>query len=348
VHQPELEKLSQPTDTKNSSFAATPEVQQAFARLLSLPNPEHIQLLSDGTSALNQAIQSFSWQPGDGIVISATEHRTILRAVRKMARERGIQFYIVPYTDAIPFDVNTLEALLQRYPNIRLIVTHHASNVIGSIFPIEAIGRIARHYNKLFWLDITQTIGHLPINASEIYADLLVWRGNQNIDLPENIEVVYDPTFRPSESTYMQTDTSVMQSVAQIEEIGLSTIREREVNLLTHLLDGLLAIPEVVVYGHTEAEQKITVVSFNVLNQHPYALVEQLPQSKLLTIETGFHGSPMAHEAIGTTHRDGTLRVTLNHQTPLETIDALLSALKAVIYSIPEPCTRTIQLDLPN
>jgi hypothetical protein len=41
----------------------------------------------------------------------------------------------------------------------------------------------------------------------------------------------------------------------------------------------------------------------------------------------------MAHEAIGTLHRDGTIRVELNYRTSSETIDLLLSALKNIIYS---------------
>ena len=309
--------------------------QQAVAPLLGISSPEDVQLMASSTDTLSQAILNFHWKPGDGIVISAIEPTSILRAVRKMAREHGLQFYIVPYTDAVPFDTNTLETLLQTYPNVRLVVVPHASHVIGSILPIETIGALTQQYHTLFWLDITDTMGRLPINTHALNANLIVGRGNQTFSIPENTEIIYADGRRPPNQvplTAEQLDL-ITKSACQSQTIGLTEIREQESLMLAYLLDGLLAIPEVIVYGHTDIEQRIPVVSFNVLNQYAHTVAEQLPRLNQLTIEAGFHGSPMAHEAIGTLHRDGTIRVELNYRTSFEAINTLLSALKNSIYS---------------
>lgn len=336
---PELENAPHPAASLHISQHAF-EAKQALAQLLNVPQAEHI-LFTSSPHPLAQAIHSFPWRPGEGIVISASEHRSILRAVRAMARERGIQFYIVPYNDAIPFDLNVFESLLQRYPHIRMVITHHASNVIGSLQPIETIGKLAHEYQKQFWVDISQTIGHLPLSLPDIQPDLIVWHGNLAVYMPPYISGVYCLTAHtakllPQEPTLASTMNLITESIGQLQEMGPASIRERESALLTHLLDELLAIPEVVVYGHTEVAQKIPLVSLNVLNQHPHTLAEQLPNTSNLRLEAGFHDAPMAHEAISTTHRGGTLRVELNYQTTPEEIDAFLQTLKTLIYSMPQ------------
>jgi cysteine desulfurase len=54
-----------------------------------------------------------------------------------------------------------------------LISVMHANNEIGTIQPVEAIGRIAKEAGVLFHCDAVQSAGKLPINVDSIGADLL-------------------------------------------------------------------------------------------------------------------------------------------------------------------------------
>ena len=49
----------------------------------------------------------------------------------------------------------------------------YANNEIGTIQPIQEIGKICRKHNVLFHTDAVQAIGHLPINVKSEYIDLL-------------------------------------------------------------------------------------------------------------------------------------------------------------------------------
>jgi cysteine desulfurase / selenocysteine lyase len=318
--------------------------QEAYAQLLNIPQPEQIGFIANIHSALATAIETFPWQAGEGIVISATEPHSVLRAVREMAREQGIQYYIVPYADGVPFDLNTLEALLQQYPDIRIVATQHASKVTGSLLPVKDIGRLTHQYHKRFWLDISQTVGRFSVDAQQCFIDLLTWKGNQTCPFPPNIVGVYSqpilPILAEKESIPASTLKLITEALTPILKTGIDSVRTHETVLITRLLDGLLAIPEVSVYGHTDIARKIPIVSFNILNHHPQTLADQLlGLGHHLKAEAGFHGSLLTHEALGTVHRGGTVRVELCYQTRPETIDALLDTLKAIIYSTPERTT---------
>ena len=49
----------------------------------------------------------------------------------------------------------------------------HANNEIGTIQPIEEIGKVAKEYEIVFHTDAVQTAGYMPLNVDELGVDLL-------------------------------------------------------------------------------------------------------------------------------------------------------------------------------
>lgn len=336
------------------------DARQTLATLFNIANPERISFTNGCTHSLNLAIQAFPWEAEDGIVISAVEHHALSRPVRKMARERGIQFYVVPYTDETPFNLAEYEHLLKNYPNIRLVATTHASNVIGSVLPIREIGALAHQYGKHYLVDAAQTAGVYPIDAQACHIDMLAVPGHKSLYGPPGVGALYigdnvslntfleggtgndsgKHEMRPVPPDGFEVGTIPLPQILAfaegarwVTETGLDTIQRHEAELLQQLIDGLEAIPEITVYGHTDVSQKTPAVSFNALNHNPKDLAETLFEKHGIALRAGFHCAPMAHEAINTIHRGGTIRASIGYFTQPEDIEALLTALKTCILN---------------
>src|SRR5262249_2218893 len=66
-------------------------------------------------------------------------------------------------------------------PRTRLIAMTHASNVLGTVQPVGAVGRIARERDLLFVVDAAQTAGVVPIDVREMAIDLLAFPGHKSL-----------------------------------------------------------------------------------------------------------------------------------------------------------------------
>lgn len=334
------------------------EARETLAQLFNVATPERISFTNGATHSLNLAIQAYPWQSGDAIVISAVEHHALSRPVRKMAREKGIQFQVVPYTEAVPFDLATYEALLKNHPEIKLVATTHASNVIGSIMPVAEIGRLAHQYGKHYLVDAAQTAGVLPVDVKRQHIDILAVPGHKSLYGPPGIGALY-LSENVQLNTFLEGGTgndsgkhemkahppdgievgtiplpqilAMAEGVRWVQETGLDKIHQHETELLERLLNGLREMPEVIIYGHTDIARKTPVVSFNLRDQHPKTVGETLFDQYGIALRAGFHCAPMAHEAIGSIAKGGTVRASIGYYTQPEDVDALLLALKKLL-----------------
>ncbi len=336
------------------------EARQVLARFFNIGRPERICFTAGCTHALNLAIQAFPWEPGDGIVISAVEHHALSRPARKMAREKGIELHIVPYTDDEPFDLAAYEAILRANPGVRLVATTHASNVIGSLMPIEAIGRLAHAHGALYLVDAAQTAGVYPVDVVKNHIDLLAVPGHKSLYGPPGIGALYIGE-NVTLNTFMEGGTgndsgkhemraeppdgfevgtialpqilAFAAGVSWVVETGLDTIHRHESALLKTLLSGLSQMDAVRICGHARVEEKTPVVSFTVSDMEPEALGKKLYEEYDIALRAGYHCAPMAHEALGTLGHGGTVRASLGWFTREEDVQALLDALKQILAS---------------
>ena len=349
----------------SSNALSLDECRQVMAGFIQAKNPQRIAFTSGCTHALNLAIQAFPWQPGDGVIISAVEHHALSRPVRKMAREKGIHFHVVPYSDVVPFDLTYCENILANKKNqIQLIATTHASNVIGCILPIAEIGALAHRYGAKYLVDAAQSAGFIPIDVEAMKIDMLAFPGHKSLYGPPGVGVLYvDESV--SLNTFMEGGTGgdsgkhemhatvpdglevgtialpLIRAMAAgctwVQQEGLGTIQEQERALLKRLLEGLADIPEIIVYGTQDVAQKTPVVSFNLRQDSqthdnssvmpPKELGALLTDQFGIALRAGFHCAVMAHEAIGSSQHRGTVRASIGHFTQTQDIDALLNAL---------------------
>jgi selenocysteine lyase/cysteine desulfurase len=123
--------------------------------------PERLCFGYNATDALNLIIPGLV-TPGDHIVTTELEHNSVIRPVNHLVRDGGATATFVPFDGAGFVDPQDIARAIR--PNTRLVIVNHASNVIGTVQPVGAIGRVCRERGVPLVVDASQTAGAVPID----------------------------------------------------------------------------------------------------------------------------------------------------------------------------------------
>ncbi len=183
----------------------------------------------NGTDALNIAMKGLLRQ-GDHVITTALEHNSVSRPLQAMADSRFItltRLAFLPESGVIdPADVE--KAIT---PKTRMIAMTHASNVLGTIQPAEAIGRIAKAKGVRFLLDGAQTIGTVPIDVKKMNIDVLAFlQAHKSL-----------PSAPPAPAAFISTPRSPSTDIHPFREGGTELVipsSPLQPKLFPYLLEG--------------------------------------------------------------------------------------------------------------
>jgi cysteine desulfurase len=135
--------------------------------------PAEIVFTSGGTEADNLALfgsVAASSHSRKHIVTTAIEHHAVLNAAQALEKQ-GVDVTYVSVGSAGIVDPQDIRRALR--PDTVLISVMHANNELGTIQPIEEIGRIAAEAEVYFHSDAVQSAGKLPLDVSRLGVHLL-------------------------------------------------------------------------------------------------------------------------------------------------------------------------------
>ena len=237
----------------------------------------------------------------------------------------------------------------------------HASNVLGTVQPIEAIGAIVREAGALFLVDAAQSAGLVPINLKTTPIDFLAFPGHKALYGPTGTGALYvGPRTHPeawreggtggdsaSETQPRQLPyfleggtpnvlgiAGLAAGLAWVAERGVDVARRHEVALLQKVVDWVDAAEGWSYAGRWEPATHVGALSLIV----PEGLTPQdlgaiLDGSFDIAVRPGLHCSPYAHKAIGT-FPDGTLRLSPGPFTTEAEMDTVLEALAEITAGV--------------
>ena len=163
--------------SKSHSFGwkaeeAVEEAREEVARLIGATAREMVWT-SGATESDNLAVKGvarFHAGKGRHLVTTAIEHKAVLDSMAALGRE-GFEVTVLPVSGEGFVDPEAVRAAIR--PDTVLVSVMHANNEVGTIQPLEEIGRITREKGVLFHTDAVQSLGRIPFDVEAVNADLV-------------------------------------------------------------------------------------------------------------------------------------------------------------------------------
>lgn len=362
---PEVAKVMLPFLTENYgnpasvySFADTAKeaVDQA-RRVLAKgihARPEEIYFTGGGSESDNWALKATAeayQNKGMHIITTKIEHHAILHTAEYLEKQ-GFEVTYVDVDESGVVRLEELEAAIR--PDTILISVMAANNEIGTIQPLEEIGRIAKEHGVLFHTDAVQAYGHLPIDVEKMNIDMLSASGHK-VNGPKGIGILY------------------IRKGVRIRSLIHGGAQERNRRAGTLNVPGIVGFGKAAELAFDKMEERAAYETelrdyliTRVMNEIPYTRlngdpVRRLPNNAnfcfrfiegesllILLDQNGICGSSgsactsgsldPSHVllAIGLPHEiaHGSLRLTLSEETTREEIDFTLEQLKKILQRL--------------
>jgi len=335
------------------------DARKRVASLIGESDPKRIIFTSNGTDSLNLAIHGLL-RAGDHVVTTVCEHNSVLRPLRELEGVAGVTVTRVECGADGIVEPRAFESAIQS--NTKLFVLTHAANVTGAIQPAEEIGAIAISNGIRFLVDAAQSIGHIPVLAKQLHADLIAAPGHKGLLGPLGTGVLYiapgveellRATRQGGTGTASENDwqpatlpdkyesgnhnvpgiVGLGAALAYLAERDVDTIRQREQRLTTRLLDGFHSFDNVTIYGPQDANFQVGVVSIAIDGYDPQEVATMLDAAYSVQVRSGFHCAPRMHSTLGTHLRGGTVRFSIGAFTTSEQIDHAIRAVGEIAAS---------------
>lgn len=147
-------------------------------------DPNRVVFTLNGTDSLNMAIVGLV-NAGDHIITSRIEHNAVLRIANHLERDGIVEVSRVGINESGRIAVSDIENAIRT--NTKAIVINHASNVIGTVQPLDEIAKVASHYNIALVVDTAQSAGTVPVSMQTTGIDILTFTGHKGLFGPMGI-----------------------------------------------------------------------------------------------------------------------------------------------------------------
>jgi len=319
-------------------------------------NEGEVIFTKNTTEAINMVAYGLQFEKGDEVVTTLLEHHSNFVPWLRL-KEKGVVMKIVKPTEKGIFDLSDFEHAIG--PRTRLVAVTQVSNVLGTISPIKEIAALCREKGStkvLFLVDGAQSVPHIPTDVEELGCDFLAFSGHKMLG-PTGTGVLWvkdsnelEPAFlgggmieSVSQEDYQLSGgyerfeagtphiaggIGLGRAVDYLRELGMEQISEHEARLTKRLLEGLLDIEKVQVYGSTALNERIGVVSFTINGINPHDVALMLDEASDIMVRSGHHCCMPLMTYLGL--EAGTVRASLYLYNTVEEVDTFLTTVEEI------------------
>lgn len=337
--------------SSKASFVAD-ETRSLLLELFHCSNKK-VVFTNTATEALNIILKGIAIPDGANIYISPYEHNAVTRTLHSIGKTTDFKL-ITLEVDKINFTYN-LKKITEQFKNNKpfCVIISHASNVIGTIAPLQEVFSEAKKYDAITVADMCQTAGLIDTDISSNDYDYVVFAGHKtlygplgisgfissfpqelppiivggtgiesaNQDMPNEIPIKYEAG---SHSSYAIAGLNA--SLKWIKEIGIGNIFAKEKENHSTLINILKKYDNITLF---EPENAVGVVSCLFDNYSSDEIGQVLSQNDV-AFRSGLHCAPFAHKFIGT-FPAGTIRFSVgyfNDDSDFEKLDSVLKFIR--------------------
>lgn len=304
------------------------------------------------TYSLNYLIKGLL-KKGDHVITTSMEHNAVMRPLVQM-EEQGVSFTCVQADK----EGSVLAADFEKEfrPETKLVIVNHASNVSGTVQPLDKIGKLCEEKGLFLAVDTAQSAGSIPVDMEKMNIDFLAFTGHKGLLGPQGIggfliserlnkelkpfiaggtgshsDLLTMPEEMPDkyESGTMNLPgiVGLHKALEYLEDKGIDKLFEKKMQLMEYAISEIKKIDGVHIVGKQGLEDRVAVLSldFQKIDNAEAAFI--LEQEYGIMTRVGLHCAPMAHKSLGT-FPQGTVRVAFSEANTREEVDVLIGALR--------------------
>ena len=329
--------------------------RQRLNTLFNGHDPSHVIFTQNVTMSLNMVIKGLL-KAGDHVLVSSMEHNAVMRPLTQLL-DKDITFDTIPCDSTGSIQMKSIEPLIR--PNTVALIINHASNVCGTIQPLESIGPICKAHNLQFIVDAAQTAGVIPIDVKACHIDALCFTGHKGLLGPQGIGGIIltkemaqtlTPLIAGGTGSFSHLETmpthmpdafeagtlnlpgiiGLNEGLSYIESQGMENIHNHELALTQAFLEGLQSIDGINIVGKQNIQDRTAVVSITIDGMDPANIAYELESTYHIMTRVGLHCAPRAHQTLGT-YPEGTVRFSFGYANTHKDVESALSALHRIV-----------------
>ena len=273
--------------------------------------PDEVVLTQSTTDGVNIVANGITLDSDSNIIIRGMthEHHSNLYPWLKLANKTLLKNLSID-KDGF-FNINELKTQIDH--NTKLVALSHALYNTGAILSVKDIVPVLQDATLLF-IDSAQTVGCMGIlDVSKLGCNFMSFNGSKWLCGPMGTGIFYcsrrssdllEPTTIGGESAILYNETDLAfkslpdkfqtgfrnyvgmvgleSSIKYLLKFGMDNIRKKNMQLAKLLRDELAKMPNIVVYGPDDPEQRTSIVSFNVKGIDSQTVVDKLAKQGII------------------------------------------------------------------
>ncbi|MGY5151283.1 MAG: aminotransferase class V-fold PLP-dependent enzyme [Candidatus Nitrosopumilus sp. bin_6a] len=300
-------------DSKDSEPFVTEKlrnVRKTISEIISC-QPDEIILTQSTTDGINFVANGLSFENDSNIIIRGMSHEHHANFYPWIKLKEKVSIKNLPIDSNGFFKLGDLESSLDN--NTKLVAVSHALYNTGSILPVETIGKIL--HNKVpFFIDGAQSIGCVEdVDVSRIQCDFMSFNGSKWLCGPMGTGLFYcnrkssellEPKTIGGESAMIYEDSKIAykelpdkfqtgfrnyvgivgleSSANYLLNFGIKNIREKNQYLSNLFREELSKIPNVILYGPEDPNDRTSIISFNIKGSDSQEIVDKLEKQNIV------------------------------------------------------------------
>lgn len=330
------------------------ETRNIVAGFINAPRKECIVYTYGATSSLNTvAINAGNilLKKGDVILTSEVEHASDILPWFIAAEKSGAQIRYIPFNEHALMDLKDYEECFKD-GKVKIVALPYVSNVMGYIYPIREICKIAHKYGALVSIDGAQGVPHLKIDVQDLDIDFLSFSSHKMLG-PAGIGVLYgkydlleqmDPIFYGggSNARFYEDGRIILQktpekfeagtpciegvlglrkAIEYLESIGMDNVMGYGIELSEYFIEKLEKLDNVEIYNKGSQSGIVTFNIKGIFAQDAASYFNKMG----ISVRTGNHCAKLLQNVI---HVNETIRASLYIYNTKEEIDRFIDVIK--------------------
>jgi len=318
---------------------------------------EEIVFTRGTTESINLLAYSLTQElnQGDEIIITQMEHHSNFVPWQQLAKKRNLKLKFIEIDGEGKLKLEQFSELLNK--KTKIVSITHASNVLGTINPVEKIAKIVKEKsNAYFIVDGAQSVPHMPVDVKKMGCDFLAFSGHKMLG-PTGIGVLYGKkellarilpfqfggdmiksvSFENAEwnaiperfeagTQNVAGAVALAEAIKYIEKIGIEKINNYEEQITMYALDKLSNVKGMELYS---PPYKISsIISFNLKGIPSHDVASLLDDYKIC-IRAGHHCTMPLMKTLKI-KQNGTARASFSFYNTKEDVDKLAEALNKI------------------